>query len=116
MGLIDSKTPRKPYKNVKSDYIKDKIRQTDFDNIDQRKYINNLIVIEEVILDNIKLNYASGQAYQQIKNKHCYERDQIHKELKPEVYNKKKLEEYRTKIGREKHRKHDAEKDRKSVV
>lgn len=109
-SFIDSETPRKPYKEVKSEYIKDKIRQTDFENTERRKYINNLVLIEEVILGNITLKFGSGQAFKQIKNRNNYEYDQIHKELKPEKYREKKLEEYQNKLQRENGKKKQSEK------
>lgn len=38
--------PRKPYDEVESEFIRDEIRRGSFDDVDYRRYINELVYLE----------------------------------------------------------------------
>jgi len=63
-------TPDKPYTEVKSEHIKEKIRNSDFDSIEERKEVNKLIFLEKKITGEINLGYPSGMLYTEIKKDH----------------------------------------------
>lgn len=82
--------PGKPYDEVKSEFIKDRIAERHFELESNREYIKNLIFLERVILDEIKLNYPSGMKFNSIKKDHEEEYLKILKELDEEKYQKEK--------------------------
>ena len=84
--------PSKPYDEVKSEFIKERISERQFELDGHRKYINDLIFLERVILDEIKMNQCSGLKYKQVKNSYEEEYLKILEELDEEKY-KKKLEQ-----------------------
>lgn len=84
--------PSKPYSKVKSEFIKERISERNFELEDHREYIKDLIFLERVILDEIELKQCSGLKYKQIKNSHEEEYLKILEELDEEKY-RKKLEE-----------------------
>ena len=84
--------PSKPYDEVKSEFIKERISERQFELDSHREYINDLIFLERVILDEIKLKQCSGLKYKHIKNSHEKEYLKILEELDEEKY-RKKLEE-----------------------
>ncbi len=60
--------PSKPYDEIKSEFIKEIIKERQFELDSHRKYIKDLIFLERVILDEIKLKYPSGMKFNSIKN------------------------------------------------
>jgi hypothetical protein len=81
--------PSKPYDEVKSEFIKERISERQFELDNHREYINDLIFLERVILDEIKMNQCSGLKYKQVKNNHEEEYLKILEELDEEKYRKK---------------------------
>ncbi len=84
--------PSKPYDEVKSEFIKERISERQFELDSHREYINDLIFLERVILDEIKLKQCSGLKYKQIKNSHEEEYLKILEELDEEKYREKQEE------------------------
>ena len=82
--------PNKPYNEVESEFIKNRIKERQFELEDDRKYIKDLIFLERIILDEIKLKTYSGQKYKHIKNKHQEEYLKILKDLDEEKYSQEK--------------------------
>jgi hypothetical protein len=82
--------PDKPYTEVKSEFIKERISERNFELEDDREYISNLIFLERVILDEIQLGYPSGMKYNSIKNQHHEEYLKILEDLDEEKYRQEK--------------------------
>lgn len=82
--------PSKPYNEVESEFIKERIRERHFELDDHREYINKMIFLEKVILDEIKLKFGSGMKYKSIKNEHEEEYLKILQELDKEKYREEK--------------------------
>ena len=55
--------PSKTYNEVKSEFIKKRISERHFELDSHRKYISDLIFLERVILDEIKLKAYSGMKF-----------------------------------------------------
>lgn len=81
--------PSKPYDEVKSEFIKERISERQFELDSHREYINDLIFLERVILDEIKLKAYSGMKYSSIKRDHKEEYLKILEELDEEKYKEK---------------------------
>ena len=88
------------YKNIKSEFIKNKIKETPWE---AREYIDDLIKIEDFILRGGPHSMAGGYLYHHIKNKYHQEWEIIYKELNPK--------EYAELIKREKEEKERARKE-----
>ncbi len=82
--------PGKPYDEVKSEFISERIAERQFELDSHRKYIADLVYLERVILDEIQLGYPSGMKYNSIKNEHETEYMKILEELDPEKYKEEK--------------------------
>ena len=82
--------PGKPYNEVKSEFIKERIAERQFELDAHRKYIKDLIFLERVILDEITLKYPSGMKFNSIKNDHEEEYLKILEDLDEEKYRKEK--------------------------
>jgi hypothetical protein len=84
------------YRKVKSEFIKRLIEETSWENESQRKYINNLVRLENYILKGTK-GKAGAMRYERLKAKHHWEWKRIFQELNPEeferVKNKQRLED-----------------------
>jgi len=92
-----------PYTNIKSNYIKQKIKETSWEN---RKYIRMLKLIEKYITVGV-VGAGSGYMIHDFKNKHPEDYEAIWKELKPEEYERIKQAE---KESKEKERKLEIER------
>jgi len=68
--MTDFATPDKPYTQVKSEHIKKKIQNYDFNNLEERKEVNKLIFLERQITAEINLGYPGGLLYEKVKNNH----------------------------------------------
>lgn len=77
------KKPPKPYSEVKSGYIKEKIRQMDSENEDKRSYIHALIWLEKCILEDKPAGWPTGMMLQNIIEEHSGEFTIIKRELSP---------------------------------
>jgi hypothetical protein len=101
--MTDFTTPDKPYTEVKSEHIKEKIRNSDFDSIEERKEVNKLIFLERKITGEINLGYPSGMLYTEIKKDHQADYRKIYRELRPEEFEKLQQDkkEKKKKIQRE---------------
>ena len=93
------------YKQVKSQFIKDKIKGLKW-NEENKEYIENLMLLEKGITENIR-QWAFGMHFHQLKSKYNKEYEAIYKELKPKEFEKIKKREV-------KERKKEEEKDKKS--
>jgi hypothetical protein len=82
--------PGKPYDEVKSEFIRERIAERQFELDNNRKYIKDLIFLERVILDEITLKYPSGMKFNSIKNDHEEEYLKILQDLDEEKYQKEK--------------------------
>ena len=106
------------YKEVKSEFIRNLIRQTSFRNLREREYIDELIALERFIVDGAE-SYASALRYHYLKRRYRKEWEAIYKELKPEEFRriiereKKEEEESRRRAEEEKRRKLEEELKKK---
>jgi flagellar biosynthesis GTPase FlhF len=73
------------YKEVKSEFIKNLIRQTSYRDVRGRKYIDELITLERFIVDGVH-SWGSALHYRNLKEKYRREWEAIYKELKPEEF------------------------------
>ena len=80
--------PSKPYDEVKSEFIKERISERQFELDSHREYIADLIYLEEWILGNINTGMSSGMKYKKIKSDHEEEYLKILEELDEEKYEK----------------------------
>lgn len=85
-------TPTKPYTAVESDWIKEEIKQRNFDDPEDREYINTLVYFEHRIL-NPPQQWAAGYQWGHARNQHPEIYDRLQKELKPDAYRKRKERE-----------------------
>lgn len=103
--MADFTTPKKPYTDVKSDHIKKKIKNSEFEDEEIRKYINKLIFLECQITGEINLGYPGGMLYDKIKKNYREDYEAIYTELKPEEFKnlqrKKKRKEQEIKKKKE---------------
>lgn len=83
--------PPKPYKAVKSEFIREKIRKTDFDDEEGRKYIHALIWLEKMVLPGRAAGYPTGMALNGIRDEYRKEYNIISRELKPEKHKRKRI-------------------------
>ena len=84
--------PSKPYDEVKSEFIKERISERQFELDSHREYIADLIYLEEWILGNINTGMSSGMKYKKIKSDHEEEYLKILEELDEEKYREKQEE------------------------
>tara|TARA_Y100000034_G_C6780253_1_gene348702 strand:+ start:316 stop:669 length:354 start_codon:yes stop_codon:yes gene_type:complete len=92
------------YINVKSNFIKEKIKKTKFKD---RKYIDDLIFLEDHITGKIKnLGWAGSMKLHGLKNSYKKEYEAIYKELRPKEW--KEIQK-RDKEEREKDKKEEKE-------
>ena len=82
--------PGKQYDKVKSEFIKERIAERQFELDGHRKYIKDLIYLEEWILGNINTGYCSGMKFKSIKSEYEEEYLEILKDLDEEKYQKEK--------------------------
>ncbi len=82
--------PGKQYDKVKSEFIKERIAERQFELDVHRKYIKDLIFLERVILDEITLKYPSGMKFNSIKNDYEEEYLKILEDLDEEKYQEEK--------------------------
>ncbi len=112
--MTEFTTPDKPYTKVKSEHIKNKIQNYNFDNLEERKEINKLIFLERQITGEINLGYPGGLLYDKVKNNHEEDYKKIYRELRPEEFEKlqKEKEEKKQRLQkeREKRQKHREKK------
>lgn len=87
-------TPPKPYTAVQSAFIKEQLKDADFDSIEDRRYIHALVYIECLVLGK------TGR-WSMVKNNMPEELDKIQKELNPEAYRKRKRREKKRKLEQE---------------
>lgn len=90
-------TPEKPYTDVKSDHIKQEIAQRDFDNRDDRKYVNQLVLIESLI-EKDGIGRCGGRTLENLKKRYPAAYNRIQKELQPEKHQERKKQEKKRKI------------------
>lgn len=81
--------PVKPYTEVESEFTRAKIIDGDFDNVEHRHYVNELVAIESFILGGVH-GFASGMKRNQLGNRYAAEYDIIHEELDPEGHAERK--------------------------
>jgi hypothetical protein len=84
--------PVKPYSEVKSEWIKQEITERDFENQEDRDFVDTLVYIEKMVLEG-PTGFASGMQWGQVRNKHPKKYDRIQKELRPEKYAERKRRE-----------------------
>lgn len=84
--------PVKPYSEVKSEWIKQEINERDFENRDDRDFVDTLVYIEKMVLEG-PTGFASGMQWGQARDKHPEKYDRIQKELRPEKYAERKQRE-----------------------
>lgn len=82
--------PGKPYDDVKSEFIRERIAERQFELDRNRKYIKDLIYLEEWILGNINTGYCSGMKFKSIKSDYEEEYLKILQDLDEEKYQKEK--------------------------
>lgn len=85
-------SPIKPYTDVESDYIKERMKGVDFDDLERRKHINALIFIEHMLLEG-PANLSEGRGWGMARNNMADEVDRIQLELQPEKYRERKKRE-----------------------
>lgn len=81
---MDYKSPPKPYKEVKSEYIKKQMRKGKLEDENHRKYIHELIWLEKCVLQDRPAGWPTGMILQKIYDKRSGEFGIIRAELKPE--------------------------------
>ena len=86
-----TRKPPKPYKAVKSEFIKEKIRETDFNDEEGRKYIHALIWLEKMVLPGRAAGWPTGMALNGIKDEYRKEYNIIKRELKPEKFKRQRI-------------------------
>lgn len=81
MSLTDR--PARPIKDLKSEYIRNKISKGDYEDENFRSYINALTWLEEYI-DGDSIGYPEGMQVEKLKQKYYGDFIEIERELKPE--------------------------------
>lgn len=76
--------PPKPYAEVKSEYIKSKIREGSFEDEEHRKYIHALIWLEKCVTEERPAGWPTGMMLSKITEKYSDELKIIRRELDPE--------------------------------
>jgi len=84
--------PAKPYPEVKSEWIKQEISKRDFDDDDDRDFVDTLVYFEKMILEGPS-GFASGMAWGNARNNHPEIYDRLQKELRPEKFAERKQRE-----------------------
>ena len=85
MSLTDR--PARPIKDLKSEYIRNKISKGKYENESFRSYINALTWLEEYI-DGDSIGYPGGMHVENLKEKHYGDFIEIKRELEPERFEK----------------------------
>ena len=81
MSLTDR--PAKPIKDLKSEYIRDKISEGEYEDENFRGYINALTWLEEYVYGD-SIGYPEGIRVEKLKDRYYDEFVEIKRELKPE--------------------------------
>ena len=71
------------YENIKSEFIRNKIKETSWE---AREYIDDLIKIEDFILRGGPHNWSGAMYYHQLKTNYRREWEIIYEELNPKKY------------------------------
>jgi len=98
--------------DVKSRFIKEKIKEGKWKNEEFRQYIKELIFLEKFVLHGIG-SYPDGKVYHILKNRYPEEHKAIYKELDPEGFEEFIERERKEQKKREKERKQREEKERR---
>lgn len=80
--------PTKPYDQVESEFIKQKISDGNFGDEEFRSYVDALVYLEEKILNGAS-GYADGMRYHHTRNNLNEEYRLIYREVAPEQYREK---------------------------
>ncbi|MBS3093965.1 hypothetical protein J4456_05290 [Candidatus Pacearchaeota archaeon] len=109
------------YTNIKSNFLKEKIKNINWKNKDEREKIDGLIFVENIILGKERLSWASSFKWNALKN--TKELKTIYRELKPEEFAqikkdevKEAAEEKRKESKLEEEERLEEERDRKDWV
>ncbi len=98
------------YKNVKSEFIKNLIKERGLKGKGGRGYIHDLLRLEEYILNGPR-GFASGMHYHILKGKYRREWEAIYRELKPkefeEIMQREREEERKRKQEKERRRREE---------
>jgi hypothetical protein len=89
---MDADRPVKPYSEVESEWIKQEISERDFDDDDDRDFVDTLVYFEKMILEG-PLGFASGMTWGNARNSHPEIYDRLQKELRPEKFAERKQRE-----------------------
>lgn len=81
-------SPTKPYNEVESDFIREKIQEGSFENQDFRDYVDTLIYLEDKILNGAS-GYCDGMRFNQVRNELQEEYRLIYREVAPDQYKEK---------------------------
>ena len=72
---------------IKSNFIKSKIKGKSFTNNNQREYISRLITLEKLVSRDIVLGYMEKRTLDELRERYPKEYFSLLKELKPSDYN-----------------------------
>jgi len=84
--------PAKPYSEVESEWIKREISERDFDDDDDKDFVDTLVYFEKMILEGPS-GFASGMSWGNARNSHPEIYDRLQKELRPEKFAERKQRE-----------------------
>ena len=84
--------PAKAYSEVESEWVKQEISERDFDDDDDRDFVDTLVYFEKMILEGPS-GFASGMAWETARNSHPEIYDRLQKELRPEKFAERKQRE-----------------------
>lgn len=84
--------PPKPYTEVESEYVRDAIREGDFDDLEHRRRVNDLVSIERYVLDSPS-GFAGGIHFASLSRRHPAAHDAIQRELDPEGFRERRRRE-----------------------
>lgn len=93
--------PPKPYTEIKSEYIRNKLENREFKKPEDRAYIHQLMEFEQYILGNFNPGYPYGMKFSSAQKKLEEEWKTIYKQLKPNKWKKKQKQQKRNKKKRE---------------
>lgn len=95
------------YTNVESKFIKEKIKNTKWDD---SGYIDNLIFLEKTIIEGVH-SMGGNYMYRDLQNKYPKEYEAIYKELKPKEWKKLQEEEKKDKEKAKREQKKEEEEE-----
>ena len=84
--------PTKPYDQIESEFIQQKISEGDFEDENFRDYVDTLIYLEDKILNGAS-GYCDGMKFNHTRNKLNEEYRLIYREVAPEKYREKLVRE-----------------------